>query len=98
MICFIIDNILPSPNTNLFVFCVYLEILAIRHLFSFSLEYYHLFMSRMSWEFHHLLRILDTGDTSRHIHSFLVPVLILTGIPTSEQRCLDSILLATLLL
>ena len=32
-----------------------------------------IFMSRMSWEFHHLLRDLDTGDTSCHIHSFLGP-------------------------
>ena len=63
-------------NTNLFVFCVYLEIHAIQHLFSFTLEYYHLFMSRMSWEFHHLLRILDTGDTSCHIHSLLATLLL----------------------
>ena len=31
------------------------------------------FMSKMSWEFHHLLRILDTGDPSCHIRSFLGP-------------------------
>ena len=34
------------------------------------------------------------NDTSHHHHSFLVPVLI----PTSERCCLDSFLLATLLL
>ena len=38
------------------------------------------------------------SDTSHHHHSFLVPVLILTGVPTSERCCLDSVLLATLML
>ena len=38
------------------------------------------------------------GDTSHPHHSFLVTVLILTGIPTREPCCLDSVLLATLLL
>ena len=37
-------------------------------------------------------------DTSHHHHSFLVLVLIPTGVPTSEWCCLDSTLLATLLL
>ena len=37
-------------------------------------------------------------DTSHHHHSFLVLVLIRTGVPTSEQCCLDSALLTTLLL
>ena len=38
------------------------------------------------------------SDTSHHHHSFLVLVLIPTGVPTSERCCLDSALLATLLL
>ena len=38
------------------------------------------------------------GETSHHHHSFLVLVLIPTGVPTSERCCLDSALLATLLL
>src|SRR4051812_49398928 len=38
------------------------------------------------------------GDTSHHHHSFLVLVLIPTWVPTSERCCLDSALLATLLL
>ena len=38
------------------------------------------------------------GNTSRHLHHFLVPVVFLTIIPTSERCCLDSFLLATLLL
>ena len=36
--------------------------------------------------------------TSHHHHSFMVFVLISTGVPTSERCCLDSVLLATLLL
>jgi hypothetical protein len=38
------------------------------------------------------------SDTSHRHHSFLVPVWILTGIPSNKRYCLDSILLATLLL
>jgi hypothetical protein len=38
------------------------------------------------------------SDTSHHHHSFLVPMLILTGIPICKRCCLDSVLLATLLL
>ena len=38
------------------------------------------------------------GDTSHHHHSFLVPVLFLTGIPAIELWCVNSKLLATLLL
>ena len=38
------------------------------------------------------------SDTSHHHHSFLVLALIPTGVPTSEWCCLDSALLATLLL
>ena len=38
------------------------------------------------------------SDTSHHHQSFLVPVLILTMIPTSEWCCLGCVLLATVLL
>ena len=38
------------------------------------------------------------GDTSHPHHSFLVHVFIPTGVPTSEQCCLNSALLATLLI
>ena len=41
------------------------------------------FMSRMSWEFHQFLRILDLSDTYHHHHSFLGPLLFLTVIPTN---------------
>ena len=85
-------------NTNLFVFCVYLEILATQHLFFFTLEYYHLLISRMWWGLLHLLRNSWYSDTIHHHHSFMVLMLIPTGVPTSERCCLDSALLATLLL
>ena len=64
----------------------------------FCLEVLPSFLLRMLWGWPHLLIILDTSDTSHHHHSFLIPMLILTGAPTSEWCCLDSILLATLLL
>jgi hypothetical protein len=56
------------------------------------------FMSRMLWGLLHLLEILGISDTSRHHHSFLVPVLIITGTPMCKRCCLDPVLLATLLL
>ena len=34
------------------------------------------------------------SDTSHHHNSFLAPMLILTGMPTSERCCLDSVLLS----
>ena len=40
------------------------------------------------------LKISWYSDTSHHHHSFLVPMLILTGMPTSERCCLDSVLLS----
>ena len=44
------------------------------------------------------LKISWYSDTSHHHHSFLVLVFIPTGVPTSERCCLNSALLATLLL
>ena len=81
---------LPT-NTSLFMFCVNLEIPAIQHLFFFTLEYYHLLISRMLWGLLHLLRNSWYWDASHHHHSFLVPVL-------SELCCANSKLLATILL
>ena len=61
---------LPS-NTSLFVFCVIPSVPFYPSFVLLYLEVLPSFMSRMSWEFHHLLRILDTGDTFCHIRSFL---------------------------
>ena len=82
----------------MFVICVNLEIPAIQHLFFFTLEYYHLLISRMLWGLLHLLRNSWYWDASHHHHSFLVPVLLPTGVPTSERCCLNSALVASLLL
>ena len=61
-------------------------------------KYYHLFLSRMWWEFHHLLIILDIIILlAIFVHS-LVPVLFSTRIPTMELWRVNSKLLATLLL
>ena len=60
-------------NTNLFVFCVVPWDPCYPALVLLYLGVLPSFMSRMSWEFHHLLRILDAGDTFFHIHSFLGP-------------------------
>ena len=56
------------------------------------------FMSRMSWEFHHLLRTLSMVIPFAITILSWVLVLVPTGVPTSESCCLDSALLATLLL
>ena len=88
---------LPS-NTNLFVFCVIPWVPCYPAFVLLYLGVLPSLMSRKSWEFHHLLWILDTGNTSHHHLSFLVPVLVLTGIPTSERYCVDFVLLKTLLL
>ena len=58
MICFIIDHFIAFHSTsNCSCFVLYLEILAIQHLFFFTLEYYHLLCQECrgnfttSWEF-----------------------------------------------
>ena len=85
-------------HTNLFMFCVIPWDPCYPAFVLLYLGVLPSFMSRMSWEFHHLLRILDTGDTfCISVHS-LVPVLFLTGKPTIELWCATSKLLATLLL
>ena len=60
-------------NTNLFVFCVIPWDPCYPAFVLLYLGVLPSFMSRMSWEFHHLLRILDAGDTFCHIRSFLGP-------------------------
>ena len=58
-------------NTNLFVFCVIPWDPCYPTFVLLYLGVLPSFMSRMLREFHHLLRILDIGDTSCHIRSFL---------------------------
>ena len=73
-------------NTNLSVFCV---IPWVPCYPAFVLLYLGVLPSfTTSW----------CSATSHHHHSFMVLVLIPTGVPTSERCCLDSVLLATLLL
>ena len=100
MIWVIISSILafPPPTQTCSQFVLYLGFLAIQQLFFFTLEYYHLLISRMLWGLLHLLRNSWYWDASHHHHSFLVPVLLPTGVPTSERCCLNSALLASLLL
>ena len=63
-------------NTNLFVFCVIPWDPCYPAFVRLYLGVIPSFMSRMSWEFHHLLRILDTCDTSCHIRSLLGPCVV----------------------
>ena len=63
---------LPS-NTNLFVFCVIPWDSCYPVFVLLYLGVLPSFMSRMSWEFHHLLRNSCYSDASRHHHSFLGP-------------------------
>ena len=60
-------------NTNLFVFCVVPWDPCYPAFVLLYLGVLPSFMSRMLWEFHHLLRILDAGDTVCHTRSFLGP-------------------------
>ena len=85
-------------NTNLFVFCVIPSVPCYPTYVMFYRGVLPSFMSRRSWEFHHLLRILDIITLlAISVHS-LVPVLFLTGIPTIDLWRAASKLLATLLL
>ena len=91
-------TLLPSVQHNLFVFCVNLEITATQQLIFLTSEVLPSLLSRMWWEFHHLLIILDIIILlAIFVHS-LVPVLFSTGIPTMELWRVNSKLLATLLL
>ena len=98
MNCVIIDNILASPQHKLvhIVCCILISLL--------SNLCYVLPWSITIFDVKNVVRIAPPlknscyNDTSHHHHSFLVLVLIQTGVPTSERCCLDSALLATLLL
>ena len=99
MICVTFDHLFAFRSTQTCsCFELYLEIPTIQHLFFITLEYYHLLVSRMLWGLLHLLKSSWYSDTTHHHHSFMVLVLIPTGVPTSERCCLDSAYLATLLL
>ena len=85
-------------NTNLFVFfcCTLISLL--------SSLWYVLPWSITIFYVKYVVRISPPrmtswySDTSPHHHSFLVPVLYLKGIPTNGLWCVNSKLLATLLL
>ena len=89
---------LPPPNTNLFIFC--------------DVSWFPL-LSNLCYVLPWSITIFDVknvvsitpplknswySDTSHHHHSFLVPVLFLNEIPTNGLWCVNSKLLATLLL
>ena len=95
---FVLTSTTRLPSTNLFVFCVIPWDPCYPAFVLLYLGVLPSFMSRMSWGLLHLLRILGISDTYHHHHSFSVPVLILTRIPTFELWCVNSKLLATLLL
>ena len=88
---------LPT-NTSLFMFGVIPWVPCYPAIVLLYLGVLPSFMSRMSWEFHHLLRILDIVILLAISVHFLVPVLFLIGIPAIELWCVSSKLLATLLL
>ena len=98
MIRVIIGHFIAFPPTQLVrVLCYTLSSL----LSSIVLLYLGIlppFMSRMSWEFHHLLRILGMLMLLTITILSWVLVLIPTRVPTSERYCVDFVLLTTLLL
>ena len=85
-------------NTNLSVFCVILWVPCYPAIVLLYLGVLPPFLTRCRGKFHHLLRTLNTSDTFHHHHSFLVPVLFITGMPKNELWFVNSKLLATLLL
>ena len=98
MICFIIYHFIAFRSTQTCsCFVLYLEFLATQHCSSLPWRITAFYVKNVvgispplknSWY----------SDTSHHHHSFLVLILILTGIPTSERCYLDFVLLATRLL
>ena len=86
------------PNTNLFIFCVVSWFPCYPTYVMFYLGVLPSFMSRILWEFLHLLRILDIVILLAISICLLIPVLLLTGKPIMELWCATSKLLATLLL
>ena len=88
---------LPT-NTSLFMFGVIPWVPCYPAIVLLYLGVLPSFMSRMFWDLFHLLRILDIVISLAFCVHFLVSVLILTGIPTNGLWCVNSKLLATLLL
>ena len=94
----IIDNILASPQHKLvhILCCILLSLLSnLCYVLPWSIT---IFDVKDVVSITPPLKNSWYSDTSHHHHSFLVPVLDLTGIPTGERCCWDSALLATLLL
>ena len=93
--CVIIKAFPPTQTCSCSV--LYLEFLAIQHLFFFTLEYYHLLcqVCRKNFTTSHDILVQWYFSPSPF---FLVPVLFLKGIPTNGLWCVNSKLRATLLL
>ena len=98
MICVIIDNILAFPQHKLvhLLCCTLISLLSgLGYVLPCSII---VFCIKNVVSIAPPLKNSWYSDTSHHHHSLLVTVLILTGIPIGERCCLDSALLATLLL
>ena len=98
MNCVIIDNILASPQHKLvhILCCILISLLSnLCYVLPWSIT---IFDVKNVENITPPIKNSWYSDTSHHHHSFLVLVLIPTGVPTSERCCLDSALLATLLL
>ena len=95
----IMDNILNfPPNTNLFIFCdvSWFPLLSnLCYVLPWSIT---IFYVKNVVNITPPLKNSWYSDTSHHHHSFLVPVLFLNEIPTNGLWCVNSKLLATLLL
>ena len=85
MICVIIDHFIAFRSTQTCsCFVLYLEILAIQHLFFFTLEYYHLLCQECRENFTTSYAFLVQVILPAISDHSLVPVLLLTGKPTIE--------------
>ena len=85
------------PTQTCSYFVLYLDFPAIQLMLCSTMEYYHLWCQECR-EHTPPLKNSWYNDTSHHHHSFLVPVLFLNEIPTNGLWCVNSKLLATLLL
>ena len=85
-------------NTNLFVFRIIPWDPCYPAIVLLSLGVLPSFMSIMSWEFHHLLCILGTSDTSCHLRSFLGSRVVSNRKSDNWTMLCDFKILATLLL
>ena len=86
---------LPSYTNVVHVLCCPSSSLLIQLMSPSTLEYYYLVCQECRES---CTRIKNSwySNTSCHHHSFLGPVLFLTGIPTNELWCVVPILLSTL--